>query len=64
MEVLRNAGSSRAVLSVGHVGSLTIVPLVGNGITDDSGEVDGTHISSGTVSGEVLSVSTTTLGPS
>jgi len=62
VEVLRNAGSSRAVLSVWHVGSLTIVPLVGNGITDDRGEIEGVHISSGTVSGKVLSISTATLG--
>lgn len=63
MEVLRNAGNSWVVLSVRHVGSLTIVPLVGDSIGDNGCQVDGSHISSGTVGGKVLSVSTATLGP-
>lgn len=63
VEVLRDARNRGGVLSVRHVGSLPIVPLVGDGIGNDGGEINGGHVGSGSVGRKILSVSSAALGP-
>jgi hypothetical protein len=63
VEVLRDAGNRGRVLSIRHVGSLAIVPLVGDGIGNDVVEINRGHVGSGSVGRKILTVSATALSP-
>ncbi len=63
VEELGNVLNGWAVLSVRNIGCLTVVPLVGDGISDQGSGIQRCDITSGAISGKVLAISTTTLGP-
>lgn len=52
-----------AVYSPRHVGSLTVVPHVGDGIGERRGEITGVNVATLLIGGEVLAVSPITLSP-
>lgn len=63
MEELGNVQGGWGVLAIRNVGSLAIVPLVGDGISNQGREVIGVEITGGAKGSKVLTVSSRTLSP-